>query len=146
MKNTSFASPIAITLTIGLAMLAAPMKIEAQEKSADRFDISLSHPVTIGNKVLQPGNYSLEPVNIAGGDAPVLSISLVKPDNGLKYETAAMVSPKLEKFNYVQPETRVVLRQIGNSYYFARIWVKGQSYGYNFPLPKGVKGPGTEVQ
>lgn len=136
----------AVALAIGLATLAMPGKIEAQQTASDRFDISLSHPVTIGKKVLQPGNYSLKPVNFAGGDAPALSISLVGPSHAMNFETTAMIVPTLENFDFVQPETRVFLRRIGRRYYFARIWVKGRQYGYDFPLPKGVKGPGTEVQ
>src|SRR5580700_10079182 len=81
---TRFPSSAAIALAIGLAALAMPGKIEAQQTASDRFDISLSHPVTIGNKVLQPGNYSLEPVNLAGGDAPALSISLVGQNHDMK--------------------------------------------------------------
>jgi hypothetical protein len=129
---------------MGLAMLAAPNKIGAQQMNSDRFDIALSHPVTIGGKVLQPGNYSIEPVNIAGGDAPALSITLIEADNGRTFETTTMIVPTAQ--TSIQPETRVILRHVGHSYYFERIWVKGLTYGYDFPLPKGVKGRGREVQ
>jgi hypothetical protein len=141
MKRIIFPSFPAIGLSIGLSLLALPGRINAQMPTTDRFNITLSHPVIIGKKVLQPGNYSLNPLDIAGGDSPVLSI---RNDNGLKLESAAMIAPSLE--NRVQPETRVILRQIGNRYYFDTIWVKGRAYGYRFTLPKGVKGPGTEVQ
>jgi hypothetical protein len=68
MKGTGL-TPAAIALAIGLVMLAAPNKIEAQQTKNDRFDITLSYPVTIGGKVLQlqPGNYSVEPLTITGG-------------------------------------------------------------------------------
>ena len=141
MKRISFLSSAAIALGIGLCMLAAPDSINAQTPTTDRFDITLSHPVTIGKQVLQPGNYSLNPLDLAGGESPVLSI---RSDNGVKLETSAMMAPSVE--NRIQPETRVILRQIGSRYYFDVIWVKGQAYGYRFALPKGVKGPGTEVQ
>jgi hypothetical protein len=137
-SNQSFT---AIALAIGFAAFAAPARVQAQIPATDRFDITLSHPVTIGNRVLDPGIYSLNPLDIAGGDSPVLSI---RGDNGLKFETAAMIARTVE--NRVQPETRVILRQVGQRYYFDKIWVKGQAFGYRFPLPKGVKGPGTEIQ
>jgi hypothetical protein len=140
MKGTGFTSA-AIALAIGLAMLASPNKIEAQQTTNDRFDITLSYPVTIGSKVLQPGNYSVEPLAITGGDTPVL---LISGERGLKVKTSAMVAPTVE--NRIQPETRVTLHHIGQRYYFDRIWVKGVAYGYHFPLPKGVKEPVTEVQ
>jgi hypothetical protein len=34
--------------------------------------------------------------------------------------------------------THVLLHHIGGKYYFDRIWVKGQNYGYAFKLPKNV--------
>jgi hypothetical protein len=140
MKGTGF-TPASIVLAIGLAMLAAPIKIEAQQTTNDRFDITLSYPVTIGSKVLQPGNYSVEPLTIAGGDTPVL---LISGERGIRVKTSAMVAPTVE--NRIQPETRVTLHHIGQRYYFDKIWVKGVAYGYHFPLPKGVKEPATEVQ
>jgi hypothetical protein len=125
---------LAIASAIGLAMLATPNTIKAQQTPSDRFDIALAYPVTIGNKILQPGNYSVEPLTIAGGEAPVL---LIGGDKGIRLETSAMVAPAIE--NRIQPETRVLLHHIGNRYYFDTIWVKGVAYGYRFPLPKGVK-------
>jgi hypothetical protein len=139
-KRTSFTSA-AIALATGLAMLAAPNKIEAQQTTNDRFDITLPYPVTIGSKVLQPGNYSVEPLTITGGDAPVL---LISGERGLKVKTSVMVAPTVE--NRIQPETHVTLHHIGQRYYFDKIWVKGVAYGYHFRLPKGVKGPATDVQ
>jgi hypothetical protein len=56
-------------------------------------------------------------------------------------ETSAVVSPALQ--NRIQPETRVVLRQVGQRYYFDKIWVKGLSYGYRFKLPKAAKAGGN---
>lgn len=140
----SILASAAVAVAMGLAILATPTKVDAQQIGTDRFDIALSHPVTIGKKVLQPGNYSIEPVNIAGGDAPALSISLVSPDYGMKFQTTAMIV--LTAQTSVQPETRVLPRHVGHTYYFERIWVKGSTYGYDFPLPKDVKGRGREVQ
>jgi len=140
MKSTRFIS-VAVALAIGLAMLAASNKSEAQTTNNDRFEITLSSPVTLGNKVLQPGTYSVEPLTIAGGDAPVL---LISDEKGIKVKTSAMVAPTAE--NRIQTETRVTLHHIGQRYYFDQIWVKGVAFGYRFPLPKGVKDPGTEIQ
>ncbi len=102
--------------------------------TSDRFDITLPHAVTVGNKVLQAGNYSVKPLNMAGGDAPVLTF---RAENGMIFKTSAMVSPTAE--NRLQPETRVVLRRVGRRYYFDTIWVQGLAYGYRFPAPKNAK-------
>jgi len=135
---------VTATLAMAFAVLPAPHNLNAQQIASDRFQVALSHPVTIGNKVLQPGNYSIEPVNIAGGDAPALSISLIDANYGRTFETTAMIVPTAQ--TSIQAETRVILRHVGRNYYFERIWVKGLTYGYDFPLPKGVKGRGREVQ
>jgi hypothetical protein len=124
-----------------LGMLAAPNRTVAQQMANDRFDIALSHPVTVGAMTLQPGNYSVEPLTITGGDSPVL---LIDGPRGIHLRTAAMTTAAFE--NRIEPETRVLLHHIGGRYYFDKIWVKGMAYGYNFALPKGVKGRGTEVQ
>ena len=140
-KEGSGFTTAAILLSIGLATLAVPSAIQAQQTTNDRFDITLSYPVTIGNKVLQPGNYSVEPLTITGGDAPVLVIS---GERGIRVRTSAMVAATVQ--NRIQPETHVTFHHIGDRYYFDKIWVKGMAYGYHFPLPKGIKDSGTEVQ
>ncbi len=119
MKNPRFISA-AIAIAIGLAMLAVPNSIKAQQTPSDRFDIALAYPVTIGKTILQPGNYSVTPLTIAGGDTPVLSIS---DEKGIRLKTTAMVAAAVQ--NRIQPETRVLLHHIGNRYYFDTIWVQG---------------------
>jgi hypothetical protein len=37
-----------------------------------------------------------------------------------------------------QTATRVLMHYIVGKYYFDRIWVKSQNYGYTFKLPKNV--------
>lgn len=137
-KSASFISAT-IAFAIGLAILAGTNKIDAQQTPSDRFNITLSHPVTLGNQVLLPGNYRVEPLTIAGGDAPVL---LIRGDKGISFKTSVMVAPALE--NRIQPETRVLLRHIGHRYYFDKIWVEGVAYGYRFPPPKSVKERASE--
>jgi hypothetical protein len=129
---------LTFALVIGITVVSVN-KIEAQ--SSDRAPIGLSHPVTVGTKTLQPGNYSIEQLSIAGGDSPVL---VIRGDNGMRVQTAVMIAPSVE--NRVQPDTRVVFYRIGHDYYLDRIWVKGWTYGYKFALPKGVKGSEKAVE
>jgi hypothetical protein len=119
-------------LSLTAAFLAPPAS--AQTKPDDSFEITLLYPVTIGNKILQPGDYKVEPLTIAGGDAPVL---LFRGPNDTKQQIAAKTIPTVE--NRLQPETRVLYHHVGDRYYFDRIWVKGVAYGYRFELPKNVK-------
>lgn len=129
---------VTFALIIGTALISAN-KIEAQ--SSDRAPIGLSHRVTVGDKILQPGNYTIEQLNIAGGESPVL---VIRGDNGARVETAVMIAPTVE--NRVQPDTRVIFYRIGRAYYLDKIWVRGWTYGYKLALPKGVKGSEKAVE
>jgi hypothetical protein len=121
-------------LSITAAIFSLPVTAQAQSyPSSDTFQVTLIHPVCVNGKILQPGNYNMEPLNIAGGDSPVL---VIRGDNDTRIELSAMTFP-----TYVtrpQTETRVILHHIGGKYYFDRIWVKGQNFGYAFKLPKNV--------
>jgi hypothetical protein len=116
-----------------LGMLAAPNQIEAQP-SNDRVDVNLPYSVTIGDKILQPGNYTIQELDSTAGKSPVL---LIYGDNGMKFETSAMTISALE--NRTQSDTRVILHHIGNDYYFDKIWIQGKDYGYEFVLPNNVR-------
>ncbi len=129
--NLTFAASL---LAITAVIFAVPEKAQAQSyPSSDIFDVTLAHPITINGKVLQPGNYNMEPLNIAGGDSPVL---VIRGGNDTRVEVTAMTVPT----SAARPQayTRVLFHHIGNKYYLDRIWVKGQYYGYKFPLPKNV--------
>jgi hypothetical protein len=128
-RNITF---VAIALAV-LGMLAAPNKIEAQPLN-DRVEVNLPYSVTIGDKILQPGNYTIQQLDSTGGNSPVL---LIYGDNGMKFETSAMTISALE--NRTQSDTRVILHHIGNDYYFDKIWIQGKDYGYEFVLPNNVK-------
>jgi hypothetical protein len=129
-RNLTYA---ASALALGLATLVAPGQLQAQPLW-DRVDVNLPYSVTIGDKILQPGNYVIQQLDDPSGGSQVL---LIYGDNGMKFQTSALTIPALE--NRTQPETRVVLHHIGNDYYFDKVWVAGKDYGYEFPLPNSVK-------
>jgi hypothetical protein len=116
----------------GFAALVAPNKIEAQPLN-DRVEVNLPYSVTIGDKILQPGNYTIQELDSIA-KSPVL---LIYGDNGMKFETSALTISALE--NRTQSDTRVILHHIGNDYYFDKIWIQGKDYGYEFVLPNNVK-------
>lgn len=128
-RNVTFAGG---ALALGLATLVAPA-LKAQPLW-DRVDVNLPYTVTIGDKILQPGNYVIQQLQDASGSSMVL---LIYSDNGMRFQTSALTIPTLE--NRTQPETRVVLHHIGNDYYFDKVWIQGKDYGYEFPLPNSVK-------
>ncbi len=132
MKITNFSC---VALAFAAALVAIPDAARAQAiNSNDTFQIDVPYTVTIGHKVLQPGTYTVEPLNLAGGDAPVL---VIRGTDNTKTQINAKIVPTAE--NRVQPETRVLFHHVGGRYYFDRIWAKGAIFGYKFELPKGVR-------
>src|SRR5580692_4882122 len=122
----------AVAAAVGFAMLVTPNKIQAQPLN-DRVEVNLPYSVTIGDKILQPGQYTIQELDSVA-KSPVL---VFYGDNGMKFETSAMTISALE--NRTQPDTRVILHHIGNDYYFDKIWIQGKDYGYEFVLPNNVK-------
>lgn len=131
--NTRNFTYAASALALGLATLVAPSQMQAQPLW-DRVDVNLPYSVTIGDKILQPGNYVIQQLDDPSGGSQVL---LIYNDNGMKFQTSALTIPALE--NRTQPDTRVILHHIGSDYYFDKVWVAGKDYGYEFPLPNSVK-------
>jgi hypothetical protein len=119
-------------MTLGLALLTPPGM--AQGPMYDRVNVNLPYTVTIGDHVLQPGEYVIQQLRDAGGGSRVL---LIYSDQGMKFETSAMTIPALD-INTAR-ETKVVLHHFGPDYYFDKVWIQGKDYGYEFPLPSSVK-------
>lgn len=99
----------------------------------DTFDLDLAHPVVVGRHVLEPGAYRFEPLNIAGGDLPVLTIRREHENKTI----AAMIAPTFKESAPVA--SYATYYHIGDKYYFNRIFVQGLNYGYKFELPKQVR-------
>ena len=119
-------------VTLGLALMTPPGM--AQGPMYDRVNVNLPYSVTIGDRVLQPGEYVIQQLRDAGGGSRVL---LIYSDNGMKFETSAMTIPALD-INTAR-DTKVVLHHFGPDYYFDKVWIQGKDYGYEFPLPSSVK-------
>jgi hypothetical protein len=118
---------------VGALAIAATASM-AQGPLYDKVIVDLPYSVTIGNKVLQPGNYVIRQNPSEGGGGRVL---LIYSDKGRHFETSAMTIPTLDTLT--PKDTRVVLHRFGNDYYFDKVWIQGKNYGYEFPLPESVK-------
>jgi outer membrane biosynthesis protein TonB len=99
----------------------------------DKVMVNLPYTVTIGDHVLQPGDYVIRQLPSAASSR----VLLVYSDQGMKFETSAMTIPTLD--NDTPEDTKVVLHHFGPDYYFDKIWIQGKNYGYEFPLPDSVK-------
>ncbi len=126
------------TLAVGLAMWTPSLQAQPMW---DVVHVNLPYTVTIGDKTLQPGEYTIEQSRDMGGAGRVMRIY---SDNGMKFETSAMTIPAVDP--NTARTTEVVLHHIGSDYYFGKIWVQGKDYGYEFPLPARVKDREKELQ
>src|SRR5262249_669990 len=118
-------------LLAGLAVWTAP--INAQPLF-DTVHVNLPYTVTIKDKTLPPGEYTIEQDRDLSGNSRILRFYA---DNGMKFETSAMTIPTLDP--ETARHTSVILHQVGPDYYFDKIWIQGKDYGYEFPLPSNVK-------
>jgi hypothetical protein len=99
----------------------------------DTVKVTLPYTITLGDKTLPPGDYTIKQLQTAGGDSPVLQFFNGK---GMKFETSALTIHAVDV--NTPNDTTVSLHHIGDNYYFDKIWIEGKNYGYEIPLPKSV--------
>src|SRR5947209_4781537 len=95
---------------IGIAALSVGSR--AQGPLYDKVMVNLPYTVTVGEKVLSPGEYTIKQLRSEGGAGRVL---LIYSDNGMKFETSAMTIPALD--NRTPEDTKVILHHYGTDYY-----------------------------
>src|SRR5437899_2790010 len=132
MTKSSFATRMT-TAALALAIWVTPGAFHGQPLY-DRIHVNLPYKVTLGEKTLQPGDYTIQQLPDNGGGSRIL---LFYTDNGMKFETSAMTIPTLDPDT--ARDTKLVLNHVGDDYYINKIWVQGKDYGYELPIPKGLK-------
>lgn len=100
----------------------------------DVVKVTLPNTVTIGDKTVPPGDYTIRQLETASGDSPVL---LIYNGNGMRFQTSALTIHTVDP--NTPEKTTVTLHQIGDNYYLDKVWVAGKNYGYQIPLPKNAK-------
>jgi len=138
MKTKSFAAT-ACAAALALAMWINPGAVQGQPMY-DRIHVNLPYKITLGEKTLQPGDYTIQQLPDNGGGSRVL---LFYTNDGMKFETSAMTIPALD-INTAR-DTKLILGHIGEDYYINKIWVQGKDYGYELPMPKGLKSREKEM-
>jgi len=99
----------------------------------DGIKVTLPEPVTVGDKVLQPGEYEIRRPSSA--DRQIIRIF-----NNDKMVYEALVQTVATGPDEQNPkETKVVLHHIGDAYYFDKIWMEDKNYGWEFPLPERAR-------
>ena len=133
MKTKSFATTAGLTV-LAFAMWITLGLLQGQGPMYDRINVNLPYTVTVADKTLQPGDYTIQQLPSTGGSSRVL---LIYSDSGMKFETSAMTIPALD-INTPR-ETQLVLNHVGDDYYINKIWVQGKDYGYELPIPDNMK-------
>jgi len=95
----------------------------------DGIKVTLPEPVTVGDKVLEPGEYEIRRPSSANRDI----LQIFNKDK-MVYETNVLTVPTGPD-DKDPKETKVVLHHIGDAYYFDKIWMEDKNYGWEFPLP-----------
>lgn len=104
----------------------------------DGVKVTLPHPVTIDDKVLEPGEYEIRRVSMHQDNA----LRIFNKDK-MVYETNVLTIPAQAK--ETPEETKVILHHIGDRYYFDKIWMHGKDYAYEFVLPDRVRAEQREL-
>ena len=98
----------------------------------DGIKVTLPAPVTVGEVVLDPGDYEIRRASTATDQV----LQIFSKDK-LRYQTNVLTVPALEKDT--PEDSKVILHHIGDKYYFDKIWMQGKDYGYEFVLPDRVR-------
>lgn len=130
--STAGAAALALTMWITPVLQGQPLY--------DRIQVNLPYKITLGEKTLEPGDYTIQQLPDNGGGSRVL---LFYTDNGMKFETSAMTIPALDP--NTARDTKLILGHVGDDYYIQKIWVQGKDYGYELPTPKGLKSRENEM-
>jgi hypothetical protein len=122
-------------LWIAVVVLAFGFASATAGAVTDQVTVRLPYPVTVGERVLEPGEYLIRQMGGLGGDRWVVQIFR---DQGMKHETTVMTIPTVGRKT---PNRTVVQlhRFPREEYYFDKIWIQGKDYGYEFILPDRVK-------
>jgi len=99
----------------------------------DGIKVTLPQPVTVGDKVLDPGEYEIRRPSSANRDI----LQIFNKDK-MVYETNVLTVATGPDDKDAK-ETKVVLHHIGDAYYFDKIWMEDKNYGWEFPLPERAR-------
>jgi len=121
-----------LLVVIAVAVVTFSVGLRGQGLT-DGIKVNLPEPVTVGDKVLQPGEYEIRRPSSANRDI----LQIFNKDK-MVYETNVLtIATGPDKEN--PKDTKVVLHHIGDAYYFDKIWMEDKNYGWEFPLPDRVR-------
>jgi hypothetical protein len=119
-------------VVIAVAIVAFSVGLRGQGL-IDGIRVTLPEPVTVGDKVLEPGEYEIRRPSSVNRD-----ILQIFSKDKMVYETNVLTVPTGPDEKDPK-ETKVVLHHIGDAYYFDKIWMEDKNYGWEFPLPERAR-------
>jgi hypothetical protein len=124
-------------ITGGLLTLSLLLGATATNSHAQLPDqtviVTTPHDIMVGKKLLPRGEYQITNVSLA---SPVLQFF---SNDRLRHEANSLgIRTPVRNTVYVR-DTSLVLEKIGSSYYLREIWVRGNTFGLEIPLPDKAK-------
>jgi len=108
------------------------MLLMAQGPVNDEVTVTFVNDVQVGSQVLKAGEYTVRQLSSASNPR-ILEFST---DKGTSVQATATAIAALDNNN--QNDTSVILENQGGMQHVHRIWLKGKSYGYEFPIRPSV--------
>jgi hypothetical protein len=106
----------------------------AQGTEEQKIQVTLPDNTHVGSEVLPGGDYNIQEFNTTSGGQQLI---LVRDKTDQKFKASSVAIPALD--NFTAKDTQVILKRVGSQYYLEKIWIAGQNYGYEFPLPQEAK-------
>jgi len=103
----------------------------AQGPVTDRLTVEFKDPGVVGDATLPAGQYTVRQLDTASSPRVFEFVAA----DGTRTEATASAAPILD--NFARHPSSVVLTRRGNNFQLSRIWIEGQSYGYEFAPPVG---------
>ena len=118
---------------ISWIVIGVSLGVATAQTRYDQVTVNLPFRVTVGDKVLEPGEYRIRQVN----DNLVQIIQNASGAGQSRVE--APVVQVITEFNDPAKETKVILHCFGDDYYFDKMSLQGKGYGYLFIQPESLK-------
>ena len=118
---------------ISWIVIGVSLGVATAQTRYDQVTVNLPFRVTVGDKVLEPGEYRIRQVN----DNLVQIIQNASGAGQSRVE--APVVQVITEFNDPAKETKVILHCFGDDYYFDKMSLQGKDCGYLFLQPESLK-------
>lgn len=100
----------------------------AQSPIIDTIVVTFSTEVQVASKVLSAGEYTIRQLSSASNSRLLEFTS----DKGTTIQASATAIPTIDNNN--RNDSSVILENRGNRQHVHKIWIKGKTYGYEFPI------------